>query len=181
MTIYTSNLVKSSQVKSKIFYYNTRKMYIDESIRLKPIRAYLSFISIMSLYNNNLHLVEQVSKSAGTQRTCHTMKENHCYVKNSVLPTSRCSNEIAPAQRVFWENNGVPLYNNMYIAEDEQNLHNIITSAMIIYHTKCWAIQHHIMTVIFYLVSDFLNFVWKDVWSWYFLYAQVMYSTHLLQ
>ena len=78
--------------KSKIFYYNTRKMYIDESIRLKPIRAYLSFISIMSLYNNDLCLVEQVSKSAGTQRTCHTMKENHCYVKNSVLPTSRRSN-----------------------------------------------------------------------------------------
>ena len=25
---------------SKLFYYNTRKMYIDESIRLKPIRAY---------------------------------------------------------------------------------------------------------------------------------------------
>ena len=112
-------------------------MYIDESIRLKPIRAYLSFISIMSLYNNDLHLVEQVSKSAGTQRTCHAMKENHCYVKNSVLPTSRRSNEIAPAQRVFWENNGVPLYNNMYIAEDEPSLHNIITSAMIIYHTKC--------------------------------------------
>ena len=92
-----------SQVKSKIFYYNTRKMYIDESIRLKPIQAYLSFISIMSLYNNDLHLVEQVSKSAGTQRTRHTMKENHCYVKNSVLPPSRRSNEIAPAQRVFWE------------------------------------------------------------------------------
>ena len=42
-------------------------MYIDESIRLKPIQAYLSFISIMSLNNNDLHLVEQVSKSAGTQ------------------------------------------------------------------------------------------------------------------
>ena len=134
-------------------------MYIDESIRLKPIRAYLSFISIMSLYNNDLHLVEQVNKSAGTQRTRHTMKENHCYVKNSVLPPSRRSNEIVPAQRVFWENNGVPLYNNMYITEDEQSLHIIITSAMIIYHTKCWAIQHHIMTVIFYLVGDFLNFV----------------------
>ena len=69
--------VKSSQVKSKVFYYNTRKMYIDESIRLKPIRAYLSFISITSLYNNDIHLVEQVSKSAGTQRTRHTMKGNN--------------------------------------------------------------------------------------------------------
>ena len=74
-------------------------MYIDESIRLKPIQAYLSFISIISLYNNDLHLVEQVSKSAGTQWTRHTMKGNHCYVKNSVLPPSRRSNEIAPAQR----------------------------------------------------------------------------------
>ena len=148
----------SSQVKSKIFYYNTRKMYIDESIRLKPIRAY-SFISIMSLYNNDLHLVEQFSKGAGTQQTRHTMTGNHCYVKNCVLPPSRRRNEIAPAQRVFWENNGVPLYDNMYIAEDEQSLHIIITNAMIIYHTKCWTIQHRIMTVIFYLVGDFLNFV----------------------
>ena len=112
-------------------------MYIDEPIRLKPIRAYLFFISIIYLYNNDLHLVEHVSKSAGTQRTRHTMTGNHCYVKNSVLPPSRRSNEIASAQRVFWENNGVPLYNNMYIAEDEQSLHIIITSAMIIYHTKC--------------------------------------------
>ena len=134
-------------------------MYIDESIRLKPILAYLSFISIMSLHNIDLHSVDQVSNSAGTQRTRHTMKGNHCYVKNSVLSPSRRSNGIAPAQRVFWENNGVPLYNNMHIAEDEQCLHIIITSAMIIYHTKCWAIQHRIMTVIFYLVGDVLNFV----------------------
>ena len=76
-------------------------MYIDESIRLKPIRAYLSFVSIMSLYINDLHLVEQVSKSAGIQQIRHTMKGNHCYVKNSILPPSRRSNEIAPAQRVF--------------------------------------------------------------------------------
>ena len=170
-----------SKSKSKIFHYNTRKMYIDESIRLKPIRAYLSFISIFSLYNNYLHFVEQVSKSARTQQTRHTVKRNHCYVKNSVLSPSRRNNEIAPAQRVFCENNGVSLYNNMYIAEDEQSLHIIITSAMIIYHTQCWTIQHHIVTVIFYLVDDFLNFVEKDVYSWYFLYTQVMYSIHLLQ
>ena len=132
-------------------------LYINESIRLKPIQAYMSFISIMSLHNNDLLLVGQVSKSAGTQQTRHEMKGNHCYVKNSILPPSRRSNEIAPAQRVFWENNGVPLYNNMYIAEDKQSLHIIITSAMIIYHTKCWAIQHHIMTVILYLVGDFFK------------------------
>ena len=129
-------------------------MYIDESIRLKPIWAYLSFISIMSLYNNDLHLVEQVSKSAGTQQKCHIMKGNHFYVKNNVFPPSRRINEIAPARRVFWENKGVPLYNSMSIAEDEQSLHIIITSAMIIYHTNCWAIQHYI-NVIFYLVGGF--------------------------
>ena len=131
-------------------------MYIKESIRLKPIRAYLSFISIMYLYNNDLHLVEHVSKSAGTQQTRHIMKWNHCFVENSVLPPFRRSNEIAPAQRVFWENNSVPLYNNMHIAEDEQSLHIITTSAMIIYHPKYWAIQHRIMTVI-YLVGAFLK------------------------
>ena len=112
-------------------------MFIDESIRLKPIRAYFSFISIMSLYNNDLHLAEQVSKSAGTQRTRRTMKRNHCQVKNSVLPPSRRSNEIASLQRVFWESNGVPVYINMYIAEDEQSLYIIIASAMIIYRIKC--------------------------------------------
>ena len=60
-------------------------MYIDESIRLKPIRAYLSFISIMSLYNNDLYSVEQVSKSAGTQQTRHAMKGNHCYMSRTAF------------------------------------------------------------------------------------------------
>ena len=96
-------------------------MDIDESIRLKPIWAYLSFISIMSLCNNDLLLVEQVSKSAGTQQTHPATKRNHCYIKNSVLSS-------------YSRNNDVLLYTNMYIAEDEQSLHNIITSAIIIYH-----------------------------------------------
>ena len=96
-------------------------MYIDESMRLKLIRAYFSFISIMSLCNNAPRLVEQVSKSAGTQQTHPATKGNHCYIKNTVLPSSSL-------------NNGVLLYTNMYIAEDEQSLHNIIASAIIIYH-----------------------------------------------
>ena len=106
---------ESNQVKPKILYCNTRKMNIGESTRLKPIRAYFSFISIMSLINNDLILVEQVSKSAGSQQTRHAMKVNHYYVKNSILPPCRRSNEIAPAQHVFWENNGVALYLPTYL------------------------------------------------------------------
>ena len=97
----------SSQVKSKISYRNARKMYSDESSRLKPIQVYLSFISRMSLCNNDLVLVEQISKSAGTQQTCDAMKQSLLCQEISVLTSSQCSNDITPAQHVCWEKIGV--------------------------------------------------------------------------